>query len=193
MTNIQTKDLLIKQLECTKHTFHITSYAVTTLWHLFEEDKFIPNCGIMPKNMTNLNNFSSDEYFKFYDSLTDKKESWQRNCGDAFNSAERVYIRETFEWIVDYANYSNQQVEFESQPWFRTAKVLRNAVSHNWIIKDFNTKHEMPYLLEHGSISYYGIAIKLEDVGKSPFTLGWNRNHTMLLCDEILNFAHTLR
>jgi hypothetical protein len=192
MANIKTKEDLIKQLECTKHTFHISTYGIANIWHSFLQDEKIMNYSIVPENLMHLCDFGCEAYLKFYDRFEDKKEAFTRNCQAAFNSAERIYIRETYEWLIDYLSHSKQNDKFWDQEWARMITLLRNVVSHNWIIKKFNN-HEIEHINQYGSISYYDVKITENDEGKHPADLGWNRYHTMNLCDEILKFAHALK
>ena len=196
MTNITTKEELIRQLECTKHTFHITTYGIMHLWNSFIYNQTIPNFCIVAENEMEECAYGCEEYLKFYDKFDDKNKVFLTNIQDAFRSAERTYIRETFEWINDYVqneiNGETQEKIFQEQSWYRMLKILRNCVSHNWIIKEFNT-HEKKYIKENGAISYYGVDIVLDDQGKTPYSLGWSRFKTMKLCDEILQFSHLLK
>jgi hypothetical protein len=74
-------------LECTKHTFHISTYGIANIWHSFLQDEKIMNYSIVPENLMHLCDSGCEAYLKFYDQFEDKKEAFTRNCQDAFNSA----------------------------------------------------------------------------------------------------------
>lgn len=190
MPNITDKNELIRNLECTKHTFHITTYGISQLYHSYANGETLGNYSIVPPQLMGDIQYGLHNYLGFYEGRADKVGDFLRNCGDAFNSAERLYLRETFEWIKDYAIDGNK-ITFEAQPWYWMVYTLRNAVSHNWII-EFQGRKVKDFLHDNGAISYYGVDITLADEKKSPYELGWNRYHTMKLCDEMLDFANTL-
>jgi hypothetical protein len=47
----------------------------------------------------------------------------------------RVFIKESFEVIKDYCKNTNQETLLKQQKWYHFSRIIRNALSHNFVIE----------------------------------------------------------
>jgi len=195
MPVIETKEELLRNLNCTKHNFVLGTFGIVHLMNDMLNKKKIPNLAIMPEHQIGINDFGWDAYIKQNEYLLNLDKEFINRFTDAFHSIERNYVKETYESIKAYClneiNGENQIIPFENRPWYRMATVFRNSLSHDWVLA-FG-KYDKEHIKKHGSIELYGVNICLKDEGKSLYELSWDRGHTMLLCDDMNAFAKKLK
>lgn len=195
MPVIETKEELLRNLNCTKHNFVLGTFGIVHLMNDMMNKRKIPNLAIMPEHQIGINDFGWDEYIKQNAHLLKLDKDFINHFTDAFHSIERTYVKETYEIIKTYClnkiDGKDQMVHFQNRPWYRMATIFRNSLSHNWILSfgDYDRKH----IKKYGSIKLYGINVYFEDEGKSLYELGWDRGYTMLLCDDMNAFAKKLK
>ena len=140
MPHITTKTELIRNLECTKHSHYISVFGIEVFRQDIEAGRTFPPIVSVTEEFADWPHYSIQDYIHFYDGRPNRAEDLVMNFCDAQKSATRTYLRETFEWLKDYCNYQipgkgSQWSKMSSEPWYRVARIMRNSLSHNWILE----------------------------------------------------------
>lgn len=67
----------------------------------------------------------------------------------------RAFLKESFEVIKSYCKSTNQETNFKQQNWYQFARIIRNSLSHNFVIElRENDKKLLPIVWRGRSITF---------------------------------------
>ena len=190
ISNIKTKEELLRNLDCTKNSFYISTFGIHNLRLTIENSKNIPNLCSMNKDDVDEGypNYTLPNFIRFMNSKSNPSEAFYLASDDAFESVLRKYVTEMFEFIKDYVNFKNDYNKFSNEPFYPMFRCIRNCLSHNFLI----TKRMIKEIESSGSVSLYGVTIDESHLGKTIFELGFNRGKLIKLCEDARSFANEL-
>jgi len=130
-----TKSELVSQLENAKNNYVLGLAAIS----LFSDEKAYP---ILNEGSASFGQYTVQ--FKQVSSLLTQSADREIALKEFLTSQIRALIKESFEFIKDYCEGTNQNPTFKAEPWYQYARMIRNCLSHNFRF-EFN-KHDKTLL-----------------------------------------------
>lgn len=116
-----------------------------------------------------------------------KKESTRETLLQNFiGMATRTFMKESFEIIRKYCWLNGYEKELTQQPWYHYARIVRNCLSHDFLLH-FNSydKKLLP-------VTYHNAIFTSEMENKNIPPECCNHNHAFLLYEDIIEFIEAL-
>lgn len=191
MTTISKQELM-RNLQCTRNSFYLANYAIALAHHLaptirdgsagYDIGAFEgPEAGApsFRQFLVNIDNYTAANNLRYEEELL-------KTSTDVVGGAVRRYQHEVFEHIWSYVKGTTQEKTFQSEPWYKFARIVRNSFAHNWKI-DCKDK-----LKPDESTTFAGITITYADNGREMAEIGLTHQHLRILADVMIDFAETL-
>ena len=135
---------LLSQLENAKNNYIL----VLASTRLFSNEKTYP---ILDESGCKFGTYSIN--FKQVANMMRSKNDREIACKEFVNMGYRILLKEPFELIKDYCNFTNQIDIFNKQNWYQFARIIRNCLSHNFKFKfNDNDKSILPITWKNRTI-----------------------------------------
>jgi hypothetical protein len=100
--------------------------------------------------------------------------------------ATRTFMKESFERVRKYCTLNGYDKELSEQPWYHYARMVRNCLSHDFIL------HYNEYDKSLLPVTYHNAEFTLDLDDKNIPSEYCNHNHAFLLFQDIIDFIQSM-